>query len=105
MSNANNPPQLSLAELIFVSCNSRAAALSRQTGEIVWSWKAAKGSGFVALLLDGDRLIASVNGYTYCLDAQTGEQLWMNPLTGYGVGVPCLTSVRGTSLGSSVLVV
>ncbi|MFT4516366.1 MAG: hypothetical protein ACI91B_005090, partial [Planctomycetota bacterium] len=29
MSNANNPPQLSLAELIFVSCNSRAAALSR----------------------------------------------------------------------------
>jgi outer membrane protein assembly factor BamB len=41
----------------------------------------------VALLLDGDRLIVSVQGYTYCHDALTGQQLWYNPLKGYGLGV------------------
>lgn len=103
MSNANARAQPDLAELVFVAFNSRAAALNRQTGKIVWNWKSSKGSGFVALLLDGDRLMASVGGYTYCLDAQTGDEVWMNPMTGYGIGVPCLASVRGTSLGSSLL--
>tara|TARA_R110002096_G_scaffold400674_1_gene597317 strand:- start:2704 stop:3069 length:366 start_codon:yes stop_codon:yes gene_type:complete len=103
MSNANDPSPLGLADLVFVAFNSRAAALNRETGDIVWDWKAGKGSGFVALLLDGDRLMASVSGYTYCLDALTGGELWMNPMTGFGIGVPCLSSVRGTSLGSAVL--
>jgi len=84
--------------LIFVGFNSRVAALDRDTGEVVWQWKAPKGtSTFVALLLDGNRLIASVQGYTYCLNPLNGEQVWVNPLKGFGVGVPCLASVRGTS--------
>ena len=102
MSNAT-PTNPGLADLVFVSFNSRAAALHRDTGKIIWDWKSSKGTGFVALLLDGDRLMASVHGYTYCLEAMTGKELWMNPMSGFGMGVPCLTSVRGTSLGSSVL--
>jgi outer membrane protein assembly factor BamB len=86
-----------ISRLVFVGFNSRIAALDRDTGEVVWTWKSTKGSGFVSVLLDGDRLMVSVQGYTYCLDPLTGNQLWHNPLKGMGTGVPCLASVRGTT--------
>ena len=54
--------------LIFVGFNSRVVALDRRSGRLVWDWTSPKGSGFVAVLLDVDRLIVSVQGYTYCLD-------------------------------------
>ncbi len=84
-------------QLIFVGLNGYAVALDRDTGEIVWSNNQMR-SGYVTLLLDGDRLIVSTNGYLYCLDPLTGEILWHNPMTGYGMGTPtALTSVRGQS--------
>jgi outer membrane protein assembly factor BamB len=89
--------QRTIADLVFVGFNKQVAALDRYTGEIVWTWKAKQGSGFVALLLDGDRLIASVSGYTYCLDPLFGQEVWQNPLPGMGMGVPCLASVNGSS--------
>ena len=82
-------------QLIFVGLNGYAVALDRDTGEIVWSNNEMK-SGYVTLLLDGDRLIASTNGYIFCLDPLTGKILWNNPLKGYGMGNPAaLVSVRG----------
>lgn len=89
--------------LVFVGFNSRVVALDRHTGELLWEWKSPKGSGFVAVLLDGDRLIVSVQGYTYCLDPNTGAGLWSNPLSGMGVGIPCLASAHGTTLAWSNL--
>lgn len=84
-------------QLIFVGLNGYAMALDRDTGDIVWSNSEMK-SGYVTLLLDGDRLIASTNGYIYCLSPLTGEILWHNPLRGYGIGAPtALVSVRGQS--------
>jgi outer membrane protein assembly factor BamB len=83
--------------LIFVGLNGYALALDRDTGEIVWSNNQMK-SGYVTLLLDGDRLIVSTNGYIYCLDPLTGDIQWSNPLRGYGMGAPTsLVSVRGQS--------
>ena len=82
---------------MFVGFNKQVAALDRYTGETVWTWKAKQGSGFVALLLDGDRLIASVSGYTYCLDPLFGQEVWSNPLPGMGLGVACVVSVNGSS--------
>jgi len=85
-------------DLVFVGLNGYALALHRETGEIVWSNDQMK-SGYVTLLLDGDRLIVSTNGYIYCLDPMTGEILWHNPLRGYGMGTPTsLISVRGQSM-------
>src|SRR4051794_40637625 len=82
-------------QLIFVGLNGYAAALDRDTGELVWSNNQMR-SGYVTLLLDGDRLIVSTNGYIYCLDPLTGEILWNNPMSGYGLGAPtALVSVRG----------
>lgn len=81
-------------ELIFVGFHSQVVALDRRTGTIVWQWKSHDGKGYVSLLLDGDRLIASVMGYTHCLDAATGKELWFNALKGLGVGVASLASAR-----------
>jgi outer membrane protein assembly factor BamB len=82
-------------QLIFIGLNGYALALHRDTGEIIWS-NSEMHSGYVTLLLDGDRLIASTNGYMYCLDPLTGKILWHNPLKGYGAGAPTsIVSVRG----------
>src|SRR4029077_15355683 len=89
-------------QLVFVGLNGYAVALDRDTGEIVWSNNEMK-SGYVTLLLDGDRLIVSCNGYIYCLNPLTGVILWHNPLRGYGLGTPAsLVSVRGQSSQSNV---
>ena len=86
---------VTVEQLIFVGLNGYAIALDRDSGEIVWSNDQMK-SGYVTLLLDGDRLIASTNGYIFCLDPLTGEVRWNNPLKGYGMGAPTsLVSVRG----------
>ena len=83
------------AEMVFVGFNGNAAALDRRSGEILWRWSAPKGSGYVSLLLDGDSLLAAVNGYTYCLDPRTGQQLWFNPMKGFGYGVTSIATATG----------
>lgn len=86
---------MTVEDLIFVGLNGYAVALHRDTGEIVWSNDQLE-SGYVTLLLDGDRLVVSTNGYLYCLDPLNGEVLWHNPMKGYGMGAPtALASVRG----------
>ncbi len=87
---------MNIDRLIFVGLNGRVSALDRDTGEIAWETR-EKLAGDVSLLLDGDRLIAAVNGYLYCFGAGDGRVLWHNPLKGYGCGVAALTSVRGQS--------
>src|SRR5436190_20580346 len=88
---------MTIDQLIFIGLNGYALALDRTTGDIVW-YNSQMKSGYVTLLLDGDRLIVSTNGYIYCLDPLTGQILWNNPLTGYGMGAPTsLISVRGQS--------
>lgn len=92
-----------ISQLIFVGLNGYALALHRETGEIIWSNNEMH-SGWVTLLLDGDRLIASTSGYIYCLDPSTGKVLWHNPLKGYGAAAPTsLTSVRAQSGQESLL--
>lgn len=87
-----------LGRLVFLGFNSYVTALDRDTGEIVWKWVSPEGSSdYVSLLLDGDRLIVSVEGYTYCLNPLSGEQVWANALKGFGTGIPTLVSSRGTS--------
>ncbi len=102
MAQSSGSAERRIDDLVYVGFNSRVVALDRYTGELVWQWKSPKGTGFVSLLLDGDRLIASVQGYTYCLEPLFGQQVWGNPLKGLGVGVASLASVRGMSTGSGM---
>jgi len=96
-SSSSSSSERTIADLVFVGFNKRVAALDRYTGEKIWEWKSKQGGGFVAILIDGDRLIVSTQGYTYCLDPLFGQEVWANPLEGMGVGVPCLASIRGGS--------
>ncbi len=81
--------------LVYIGFNSRVAALDKNTGEIRWDWRARKGSGYVSLLLiDDDQLIVSVIGYTYCLNALTGEEKWFNALSGFGSGVASIVALN-----------
>lgn len=93
---------MSIDDLVFVGLNGYALALHRDTGDIVWSNDQLH-SGYVTLLLDGDRLIVSTNGYMYCLDPLSGQILWHNPLRGYGSGAPTsIISVRGQSSQANI---
>ena len=91
--------QNTIKDIVFTGFNKQVIALDRYSGEVVWDWKASKGSGYAAILLDGDRLVVSVQGYIYCLDPFTGKQVWANELKGFGTGIPSVVSVRGSSLG------
>jgi outer membrane protein assembly factor BamB len=90
-----------MEDLVYVGFNRRVIALDRYTGDIKWDWKSPKGSGFPSILVDGDRLIVSIQGYTYCLEPITGAMVWENELKGFGTGIPSLASVRGSSSGQS----
>ena len=92
-----------VSDLVFVGFHSQVIALDRYTGEIVWKWKSPKGSGFPAVLVDGDRLMVSINGYMYCLDPLYGQEVWSNPLEGMGVGTPCLASANVTASASTMM--
>ena len=85
-------------EMVFIGFNSRVAALDKYSGEKLWDWRSTAGDGYVAVLLDGERLYVSVDGYTYCLDALTGRERWHNKLEGMGTGVPCITMSTGQAL-------
>ncbi len=87
----------SIQDLVYVGLNKRVCAVDRYSGTIVWQWTATKGSGFVSLLLDGDRLMIAVGGYLYCLDPLYGQEVWSNPLKGYGHGIATMTSAHGMS--------
>ena len=84
-------------DVLYVGFNRRVAAIDQRSGSVIWQWKASHGTGFVSLLLEGEKLFVSVNGYLYALDARTGAQLWHNPMKGFGYGVASLCSSRGRS--------
>src|SRR5438445_13883140 len=85
-------------DLVFVGLNGRVSALDRSSGDIVWEWKSPKPKGgYITMIVEKPRIYVSVSGYLYALDALTGEQLWFNPLTGYGTGVASLATGSQTT--------
>lgn len=88
---------MQINDLVFTGFNRRVAALHRLTGQIIWQWKAPKGSSYISLLLERDILVVSVDGYMYGLDPLTGGQRWFNPMEGFGMGVTSLVSINGAA--------
>ena len=89
---------MSVNDLVFVGLNGRVIALHQDTGDLVWKWApTTTTAGFVAFVVDGNRLFVSDNGYIYCLDALTGEELWHNPLTGFGTGIAVVATATAGS--------
>jgi len=92
---------MNVSDLIFVGLPKVVVAIHRDTGQTIWSQSLKR--GYATLLLDGDRLVVSINGYVYCLNPLTGQVLWQNPLTGMGLGVASMTSTRGGKSGDDLL--
>lgn len=89
-------------DLVFVTFAGSVVALEKKSGSTAWVWAIPKGSGFNAVLVEGEQLFLSASGYTYCLDARTGTLKWRNDLRGFGTGVPSI-AVSGGSTAVALL--
>jgi outer membrane protein assembly factor BamB len=81
---------------IFIGIHGDVLALDRATGQQIWRTE-LKGSDFVNVTLDGDRVIAATKGEVFCLDAATGQLLWHNELPGSGWGLVTIATASGSS--------
>lgn len=91
-----------VSDILYIGLKARVHALDKFTGKKIWTWKSKhEFTGYVALLLDVERLYVSVDGYTTCLDALTGKERWHNPLKGMGIGVPCLAMAGHPTMAST----
>jgi outer membrane protein assembly factor BamB len=82
-------------DLLFVGFNGRVIALDRADGSVVWKWKPSQkglGDNTLTLLPDGERLFATIMGYTWALDPVDGRELWYQPLKGEGQGIATLAT-------------
>jgi outer membrane protein assembly factor BamB len=73
-------------DLLFVGIKGSVLAIRKYDGAIAWSTKLRRGSSFVPILQEGDRLYAASGGEVTCLNGASGRVLWNNRLPGYGMG-------------------
>jgi len=83
--------------LIFLGIKNSVVALNDRTGDEVWRTE-LRGADYVAVLWDGEALLASNSGEVWRLDAQTGAVSWHNELKGLGRGLVSLASTRRPTL-------
>ena len=94
-----------LDRVLFVGGHGFVTALDKMSGDEIWR-TSLKGSGygFVNLLLEKDHIFAASGGKMYCISADHGEVLWMNPMPklGYGIYSFATTSQPGSSIPAAV---
>jgi outer membrane protein assembly factor BamB len=79
------------SDLIYIGIKGSVIALNRTTGEQVWSTH-LKGSDFVNVLVEGEKVFATCYGEVFCLDPLSGEGLWHNRLKGLGTGLATIAT-------------
>ncbi len=79
------------SELVFVGIKGSVVALNRSTGEQTWVTH-LKGSSFVNVVLDAGRILATTYGEIFCLDPRSGQVMWHNRLTGFGLGLATIAT-------------
>ena len=84
------------SDLVFLGIRGSVVALDKNSGVRVWETK-LKGSSFVTLLVEGNRILAGAQGEIFCLDAATGKTLWHDGLKGYGLELMSIATQNGNS--------
>lgn len=79
--------------LVYVGIRNAVVALDDRTGTEVWRAE-LRSSDYVAVLWDGEALLAANAGEVWRLDPQHGHVLWHNELKGMGRGLVSLASSR-----------
>jgi hypothetical protein len=77
---------MDLAKTIFVGIKGSVVALDRHSGRMLWQAK-LKGSDFVNLVCDRTAIYATTHGEIFCVDPQSGQIRWHNPLKRLGTGL------------------
>jgi outer membrane protein assembly factor BamB len=89
-------------EHLYVGIKGGVLALRKHDGKVTWFTKLRRGSSFVPIIQEGDRLYAASGGEVTCLDATSGAVLWHNTLKGYGTGYASLAGA-GFPTGAAAL--
>lgn len=92
---------MATTDLVFLGINGSVVSIEKATGRRIWA-KKLKGSDYVSVLVDGNRVLAGAQGEIFCLDAATGKTLWHDALKGYGWGLMSIATQNGSSDTSSV---
>jgi outer membrane protein assembly factor BamB len=79
-----------VSENLYVGIKGAVLAVRKHDGAVAWTTKLRRGSSFVPIIQEGDRLYVASGGEVSCLDATTGAVLWHNALKGYGMGYVAL---------------
>ena len=88
------------SDLVFVGIKGSVIALNAANGQQAWATH-LKGANFVNVVVQNEVVLASCEGEIFCLDPLTGNALWHNPLTGFGLGLA--TIATEPNLGSAKL--
>ena len=78
---------------VFVGIKNVVVALDERTGTELWRAQ-LRSSDFVAVLWDGETLLAANVGEVWRLDPVNGSVIWHNELKGLGRGLVSLASSR-----------
>jgi len=78
------------SEHLYVGIKGHILGIRKYDGTVAWSTKLRRGSSFVPIIQEGDRLYAASGGEVSCLDSATGTVLWHNQLKGFGMGYAAL---------------
>lgn len=87
------------SELVFIGIKGSVVALSRATGQQVWTTH-LKGMSFVNVVLEEGTVLASCCGEVFCFDPLTGKSLWHNPLKGFGRGPTTIATEHNPGTGN-----
>ena len=82
----------------FVGVSGTVLAFEKSSGAQLWSTYLDGGFGdsFASLATDGTYVFAHTRGKLFCLEAATGQILWMNELAGMGYGTASLCALAGS---------
>lgn len=86
-----NPP--AYMQMVFTGIRGRVMALDRTKGDVIWNNRLG-GNDFVNLLFAGGDLYAATRGELFCLNVDSGQIRWHNPLKGYGRGLMTITTAE-----------
>ena len=89
-----------VAEQLYVGIKGGVLAMRKSDGTTVWYTRLRRGTSFVPLIVEDDRIYAASGGEITCLDATTGAQIWHNELKGYGTGYAALAGA-GFPIGAA----
>jgi outer membrane protein assembly factor BamB len=90
------------SKVIYVGIKGSVIVLDAATGRQVWATK-LKGSDFVNVVVEGEKIFAATYGEVFCLDRQSGRVLWHNELKGYGRGLVSIATDGGSKCEPTVL--